>query len=391
MEAYEEIERKIFLIKTYLDGELSPEEDEELKKWLESSEENQAIFRRVQDKKILLEKLEFCRRTDSSSDWKMVRRGTRSFFKRSLYSGWMRYAAVFIGLFAVTFAVLKLSDFKQTEQFAAIVKIDSIRPGFRQAYIELGNGEKIVLGDSVNRIIKNIEGGVLKEMQEGLVMLSDDSLKDNVQKIEYNRIIVPRGGEYQLTLSDGTRVWLNSDSKLEFPVAFANRERKVRLSGEAYFQVKRNESMPFLIEVNAMEIKVLGTSFNVQAYDKMTRTTLVEGSVEVNVGGTSYRLSPGYEAKVNDGKVTVEKVDMYEQTAWKDGKFVFREKCLEEVMTILGRWYDIDVFYQNTAVKELHFTGNIPRHATIGEVLKFLERTHLVHFNIVGRTVVVSM
>lgn len=391
MEEHKDIERKIFLIKNYLKGELSAGDAGELKDWLGDSEERRGMLQRMQDKKNLLEKLEFYRSAGSAEDWEMICRKSGISSRKLLYTRIARYAAVLVGVFLISLAFVKLTRPGGGEKpLAAAIATDSIRPGFRQAYIELAGGEKIMLGDSVKRLVKNIEGAVLKEEQDGLVMVSDSSSKEDARKIEYNRIVVPRGGEYQLTLADGTKVWLNSDTKLEFPVVFSGKARKVRLSGEAYFQVKPDKSAPFCVEVNKMEIVVLGTSFNVHAYDETIKTTLVEGRVEVKFEGASYRLTPGYEANVNRGKVTVGKADLYERTAWKDGKFVFREKRLEEVLAILSRWYDIEIFYQNSSVKDLHFTGNVPRHATIGEVLKFLEHTGIVRFTIAGRTVIVS-
>lgn len=390
MEKYKDIERKIFLIKNSLEGNLSSEDTDELEEWLESAEENRMLFQRLQRKDILFEKLEFCRSVNSAGDWKSICLKAGISSRRHLYIRIARYAAAVVGMFLISLAYLKLTESEGKEQLVATMVTDSIRPGFRQAYIELVSGEKFILGDSVNRMVKNIKGMVLRENQEGLVLQTDSLLRNDLSTIEYNRIVIPRGGEYQLTLADGTKVWLNSDSRLEFPAAFTGEERKVRLSGEAYFQVKPDKLRPFRVEVNTMQVVVLGTSFNINAYNEEMKTTLVEGAVKVNVGGVYYSLSPGYEANVRHGKVVVEKADVYAQTAWKDGKFVFREKRLEDVLTILGRWYDVNIFYQNAAVKDLHFTGNVQRHATIGEVLKFLERTNLIRFSVVGRTVIVS-
>ena len=228
---------------------------------------------------------------------------------------------------------------------------------------------------------------VLKEEKDGVMILPGDSLADKAVAVEKSWIVVPRGGEYQLILPDGTKVWLNSDSKLEFPNTFVGDERRVKLAGEAYFEVAKNKAKPFRVEVDRVEVVVLGTSFNIHAYDEAVKTTLVEGAVKLNVAGKAYSLSPGFEANVDQGGVKIVKSDVYEQIAWKDGRFVFREKRLEEVMSILSRWYDFEIFYQNAAVKDLHFTGNIPRHTTINEVLKFLERTHLVHFSAFGKIV----
>lgn len=390
MTSYSDIERKIYLIKASLDSELGEDDRKELNEWLRTSEENQEMYDRFRNKRLLSERLGFYRQTDPEPDWKEIRRRTQRISRHERWLQRLTYAAVFIGLlFMVSFYIYRQkAEIPLPENIA--INCDSIRPGSRQAYIELITGEKIVLGEREKGLVKNVDGGMLKEGEEGLIMVGDDSVKNEVQEVEFNRVVVPRGGEYRLILADGTKVWMNSDSKFEFPTVFTGKERRVRLQGEAYFQVQRNEKMPFRIEVNGIEVAVLGTSFNIQAYGELMYTTLVEGAVALNVGGDTFRLSPGEEAKVNKRKVRVQKVDVYERIAWKEGKFVFREKRLEEVMEILGRWYDVEICYRNAAVKDLHFTGNIPRHATISEVLQFLERTRLVHFSIAGRTVIVS-
>lgn len=390
MTSYSDIERKIYLIKASLDGELDEDDRKELNEWLKTSEENQEMYDRFRNKRLLSDRLGFYRQTDPEPDWKEIRRRTQRISRHERWLQRLTYAAVFIGLlFMVSLYIYRQkAEIPLPENIA--INCDSIRPGSRQAYIELVTGEKIVLGEREKGLVKNVDGGMLKEGEEGLTMVGDDSVKNEVQEVEFNRVVVPRGGEYRLILADGTKVWMNSDSKFEFPTVFTGKERRVRLQGEAYFQVQRNEKMPFRIEVNGIEVVVLGTSFNIQAYGELMYTTLVEGAVALNVGGDTFRLSPGEEAKVNKRKVRVQKVDVYERIAWKEGKFVFREKRLEEVMEILGRWYDVEICYRNAAVKDLHFTGNIPRHATISEVLQFLERTRLVHFSIAGRTVIVS-
>lgn len=390
MTSYSDIERKIYLIKVSLDSELGEDDRKELNEWLRTSEENQEMYDRFRNKRLLSERLGFYRQTDPEPDWKEIRRRTQRISRHERWLQRLTYAAVFIGLlFMVSLYIYRQkAEIPLPENIA--INCDSIRPGSRQAYIELITGEKIVLGEREKGLVKNVDGGMLKEGEEGLIMVGDDSVKNEVQEVEFNRVVVPRGGEYRLILADGTKVWMNSDSKFEFPTVFTGKERRVRLQGEAYFQVQRNEKMPFRIEVNGIEVAVLGTSFNIQAYGELMYTTLVEGAVALNVGGDTFRLSPGEEVKVNKRKVRVQKVDVYERIAWKEGKFVFREKRLEEVMEILGRWYDVEICYRNAAVKDLHFTGNIPRHATISEVLQFLERTRLVHFSIAGRTVIVS-
>lgn len=390
MNKYDDIERKISLIKGELEDSLNATEKRELQLWLEESENHREIFRRLQDKTILAEKIHFKQQQEMETDWKEIcRRSGIIAFRRLWYIRVARYAAVFVGLFLITWLYFRVRLPQSQEPILVGVVEDTIRPGSKQAYIKLVNGEKILLGNAEQKLVKNIEGIVLKEEKEGTVVLKEDSVQ-GMLSIEKSWIVVPRGGEYQLILPDGTKIWLNSDSKLEFPNAFVGGERKVKLFGEAYFEVTKNKAMPFRVELEGMEVEVLGTSFNIHAYDEAIKTTLVEGAVELKVEGNSFPLSPGFEANFIHGQVKIAKSDVYEQIAWKDGKFVFREKRLEEVMSILSRWYDFEIFYQNAAVKELHFTGNIPRHATINEVLKFLEHTHLVHFSVVGKTVIVS-
>ena len=382
------IEGNVKLLKASLERELSEQEQKDLDRWLNLSEKNREVYKRLHDNHLLLEKLSFYESSDTEADWQQVLQKIRR-NKTRLWLRWMSYAAVFTGLlFAVGLfyvynknAVIQVADFQVQ---------DTISPGFRQAYIEFGTGEKVVLGERGRGFVKKIGQGVMRENEEGLVMEFVDSLQTKAVKNEYGKVVVPCGGEYQLLLADGTQVWLNSDSKLEFPLVFTGTERRVKLIGEAYFKVHPNKNMPFRIEVGNSEICVLGTSFNVNYYDDYMRTTLVEGSVAVAANGHEYYLLPGEEAKVSVGKVEIEEVDVYERIAWTEGKFVFRDRRLEEVMDILKRWYDVEVFYQKEEVKDLHFTGNIPRHTTIGEVLRFLERTRLVYFNISERTVIVG-
>lgn len=391
MNNYDEIERKISLIKSYLEDNLTAVEEKELQIWLDESPKHRKTFQRIRNKKILSAKLGYRQRQEMETDWKVICRKTGIGSSRRLwYIRMARYAAVFCGLCLGVWLYFRAQVSQPQESTLAAIPMDSIRPGYTQAYIELKNGERIALGNTGNKQEKRIEGMVLREEKDGVMILPGDSLMDKAVAVEKSWIVVPRGGEYQLILQDGTKVWLNSDSKLEFPNAFVGDERRVKLAGEAYFEVAKNKAKPFRVEVDQVEVVVLGTSFNIHAYAEAVKTTLVEGAVELKVAGKVYPLTPGFEANVDQREVKIVKSDVYEQIAWKEGKFVFRDKRLVEVMSILSRWYDFEIFYQNTAVKELHFTGNIPRHATINEVLKFLERTHLVHFSVVGRTVVVS-
>ena len=389
---YKENERLIFLLKEDLKGRLSEGEQAELQAWANRSAKNRELLERVRDTKNLSRKLDFYLSTDDRRDWQEIRRKTRAGRRPAIYRYRRAYAAVVTGIIILS-AYLYVMQKPALEQTLAKVKTetDSIQPGSQRAYIELVSGEVIQLGDTLNRVDKKLQGVELKELAGGLLLVASDTVPTAEVQTEYNRLSVPRGGEYRLSLPDGSRVWVNSDSRLEFPTTFRGGKRLVRLSGEAYFEVKPDANMPFEVEVEGVKIRVLGTSFNICAYEHKVNTTLVQGKVEVHVAENTYRLSPGDQAAVEDGKVKIGKVDVEEETGWKDGKFIFREKRLEEVMNILSRWYDLEVFYQNNTVKDLHFTGNIPRHSSISEVLKFLEHTHLMHFTIKDHTIIVGI
>ncbi len=384
----ENIERGIFLLQTALEGKLNDAEREEFEIWLNVSEEHCQLYERLQQKSLLYGKWKYYMSADSRKDWQAIQRAV--FPKKTLWMRSMKYAAAVVALSIGVMLFIYRDANTVLDLVAEIAVADTIRPGYRHAYMELATGERFALGENGKDWTKNVKESIIRENEEGLVIEHADSLHDANVEVEYGKVVVPRGGEFQLQLSDGSKVWLNSDSELEFPLAFAGKERLIRLRGEAYFEVRRDKGRPFRIETTKGEIVVLGTSFNVQQYGHEMRTTLVEGAVALKVEGCDYRLKPGEEASVHAGKVSIEQLpDVYDRIAWKDGKFVFREKRLEEVMSILERWYNVEVIYQDSEVKSLHFTGNILRHSTIGEVLKFLERTRLVGFRIVDRTVFV--
>ena len=205
---------------------------------------------------------------------------------------------------------------------------------------------------------------------------------------------VPRGGEYTLVLADGTTVYLNAESELRFPKQFKGKSRKVYLEGEGYFDVQRDEKQPFVVEVKQVEVRVLGTSFGIRAYtgEANVLTTLVRGRVNVEAGGKQVELSPGQQADFNRGndRLTVTEVDVEQYVSWKDGRLVFDNKPLEFILEELGRWYSFDVFYTNKELKGIPYSLNIKKHEDIAHVLKFIERTGKVKFEINKNTIIVK-
>lgn len=208
----------------------------------------------------------------------------------------------------------------------------------------------------------------------------------------YNTVSTPKGGEYQLTLPDGTKVWLNSMSTLKFPVVFAGNERKVELTGEAYFEVAKDKTKPFFVQAKDTKVQVLGTHFNISAFADETevRTTLLEGSVKVDRGMKTIVLVPGQEASASDSKVgfTVREADLEKVMAWKNGYFVFRDEPLESLMKRISRWYNIEVDYKGDMGSNT-FGGKFSKNSTLSELLRSLELTGTVKFKTQERRVTV--
>jgi ferric-dicitrate binding protein FerR (iron transport regulator) len=209
----------------------------------------------------------------------------------------------------------------------------------------------------------------------------------------YNTLTVPRGGQYHLTLSDGSQVWLNAASSLRYPTTFTSGERRVEITGEAYFEVSANASMPFRVTGGGMEVQVLGTQFDMNAYEDapFARTTLVKGSVRVGSGDNHFTITPGEQAQlVSGGGIRVLRdADVDGEIAWKEGQFAFEETDLREVMRQVARWYDVEVEYRGE-VDGRRFTADISRGRSLSTLLKALEATSNIHFKIQGRQLIVT-
>jgi ferric-dicitrate binding protein FerR (iron transport regulator) len=268
---------------------------------------------------------------------------------------------------------------------------NDVAPGNNKAILTLDDGSKINLDDAKTGILASESNIDIKKTGAGQLEYAAGT--QSVKTVKYNILSTPMGGEYQLVLPDGSKVWLNSGSTLRFPTAFIGSERIVELKGEAYFDIAKNPKMPFLVRTNnAMDIKVLGTQFNIMAYDdeKNINTTLIEGSVEVLKGSGKTMLKPGQEAILNrgSGNIKVASADLEQAIAWKNGYFIFYNENIESIMRKVSRWYNVDVVYQGN-LSNKDFVGTISRNKNISELLKMLELTGAVHFSIDGRRITV--
>ena len=292
-----------------------------------------------------------------------------------------------VSTFWVTDNLQKASNEKSTIQAV------SFRPGNVAIELTLADGQTVKLSRTGGVNGNLLKAGIRNDSLHGLSYA--DAIVDLNNTPVYNTLNVPKGGFYPVELSDGTKVWLNSETKLRYPIKFTEGQRKVYLKGEAYFDVVRDERHPFIVQVDEMEVMVLGTRFNVNSYNRDTiRTTLVDGSVSIKHSLTNKEvmLCPNEMAKFckRTGSVVKTKVDPFIYTAWKDDQFVFENETIEEIMERLGRWYNITVFYENQAVKMQTFTGIIERFADVRDILYLIEETATVKFSIKDQVIVVK-
>ena len=307
---------------------------------------------------------------------------------------WIRIAvAAAILFFAVTGLYLWLNPKQPGHQIAQSKKIskdtkDVIVPGGNKAVLTLSDGSNIVL-DSTHQGTLAKQGNA-KVMKLNTATLAYNAGDENSQEIVYNTLSTPSGGQYQLILPDGTRVWLNASSSIHFPTIFKGKERNVTVTGEAYFEVAKNAAMPFKITVKDVEVQVLGTHFNIMAYndENSMNTTLLEGSIKVSKGSSNKMLVPGQESRINKtGDIKVVEADIEEVMAWKNGWFQFNAYDIEKVMRQISRWYDVEIVYEGK-IPTGHFSGIVSRANDISQVLKIMQAGG-VHFKIEGRKVVI--
>lgn len=378
--------RILEIIKRHLTGDASPGEEAELKRWLREDAGRQSFFDaacRGSDNE--MRKVAF----DQIDEEKALRQFDRRIGYRRVHPlrRWGMYAAAV--LIPAVFAVLFLWQEKPREQMSEQV---ALLPGKKQATLVLSSGEQVFL--EVQDSLKEIAcySGVRVVNEEGKLVYKDSVQEEVV--MQYNELMIPRGGEYHVVLADGTMVWLNADSRLKYPVAFDREKREVYLTGEAYFKVAKDADRPFDVITDGVRVRAYGTEFNVSARSLgLVRTTLVNGKVGVTVDATGKEtmLAPDQMMEYNPetGNVSVRNVDVYNYIAWKSGEFMFDNERLENIMEQLRLWYDVEVFYGNEALKDVRFTGNVTRFAEITQVLNILEKTGGITFTRKGRSVVV--
>lgn len=387
-------------------GSLSVEALQELESWAAQSAERQAFLARCRNQQLTEEALEEMSRIDEKAaldrfknkyagELFLVHRMPQKRYKR-----WLVAAAV-LGLALTGGWWFLMRDSKPaTPQTTAAQPVPSILPATGQkATLTLSDGKVISLDDSKDGMLAQDAGARVNKKGDALVYHADKSSqqKNTSQPVAYNTVSTPKGGFYKLSLPDQSFVWLNAESSIRFPTAFAGKERRVAVTGEAYFEVMKKADQPFIVSINdgASEVRVLGTHFNISAYKDLSAitTTLLQGRVEVASGHKEAVISPGQQAVItgiaaSTPKIEVAAANTEEAVAWKNGYFSFQGATVQEIMRETKRWYDIDVEYQSQIPG--NFIAYLPRNLPLNSLLKILEATDKVKFSIDGKKVTVT-
>ena len=389
-------EKNIFqlarIIAASLKGNANDEEQRTLREWLSVSTRNKKIYDEFKDGKRLEQKIVESQQINWKNDYQHFITKRQRTRKNRRMKTIIRYAAILtLPIVAAGIFLLQKND-RQT-----IVSISEvIKPGEHKAVLITGGGERITLSDSTLSPIQEQNGMIVNVTNNKVsYILPEDSLCTQGSPI-FNTLQIPRGGEYFLTLADGTEVWLNAETEIRYPVQFTGDKRVVYLDGGADLTVSPDKNKPFTVVSTHASVSVLGTQFNFRAYpdERDVQTTLVSGSVimQSEKYKQQIKLVPGEQGVLekNSAKLMKQEVNTYLYTAWKDGRFAFRDARLEDLFNILARWYDLSVFYQSPEAKDIRFTGDLNKTDDFKSILKIIEQNERVIFTVNQRTVFIQ-
>ena len=383
-------DRIVRLLQLYLLGDITEEERQELEDWCKETPQNRNLFEQICQEDLFSKERSVYEKIDDTKALRTFEKHVRKVSTRG-FGRWWKYAAVLllpilvVGLWKLVYEV---------EQVPVVTSsVSQIQPGCSRAVLVLDDGRTVFLKEEEEGVISEDKGLMVTGERDCLVYTSSEG--KNVDELRFNELEIPRGGEYKVRLADGTLVYLNSATRMKYPVKFDEKERKVYLSGEAYFEVAKDPERPFFVEMEGVEVRVYGTSFNVNTHQKgNVQTVLVKGSIGVKVlsSGMESVIRPGQMAEFKQGntKVDVKEVNVAVYTDWKDGIFRFENQRLEDILTVLSNWYDVDIFYQTVSVKELHFSGYMERYKDVSVILEAITLSTGVTFSIQGKTIIVS-
>ena len=376
------------LLQKYFSGTIMPDEQRLLDSWMKEKEEHKQLFERLRKDTRFAEEYGIFREVDTTRAWEAFR-VKNGLGRQRRMTTWIKYAAV-IALPLLIAGVWLLFP-RGGEQSIPVAQNTKIVKREVSPVLEVVGGGKVILEKEKDKMIE-AGRGVEVQQSSGMLVYSDSVVSEYV---DTNVLRIPKGGEFKLQLADGTQVYLNSATDLRYPVAFTGSERRVYLKGEAYFEVAKDVEHPFIVVTDDVQVRVYGTSFNVNTLGADgVRTVLVEGKVGIR-GQDSDRefvLKPNelafYDRNSRDMKIETVDPDLY--TLWRKGIFVFERETLENIMNTLSLWYDMEVFFQSESAKKLHFSGHMKRYEQIEDILHAITDATGVVFTINDRTVCVS-
>lgn len=372
--------RAAYLISQFIQETISEEDEEELDRWMQQSELNMQIFEDLTDESMVHEFLKWYADRDTERSLQEVKQRLQ-FTRPSRILPFWRYAAAACVILLLGTGIYYFSfRGKDSPASSNPSEIADISPGKASATLTLPNGNKIDLTNLRDTIINREV-----RIENGVVVYSN-----TVSDPEMHEISIPRKGFYELVLPDGSKAWINSSSSIRYPSRFSGNERRVTVTGETYFEVAKDAAHPFIVSVEGVDITAIGTAFNVNAYpnEDGLRITLTEGRINVNASQRNEQLLPGQQIILRPGEWEIRTVDISPVIAWTKNQFKLKNSSIEEVMRMAERWYDAKIIYKGKVTD--HFTGTIDRNVPISQLLRLLEATGQVHFQIEGETIIVT-
>ncbi len=389
---YNEIKRLVLLD---LKSRLSKEQQQRLDDYLSENKSLKAFLKKIEKREFISQEYKLYKQFNAKDDWTNVKKLIGSGKKRNIPLLLTKWAAILIIPLAIT-AVFYLQKSETPANLPlAKTKID-FKPGKSEAILILSGGEEYVLGQNNNdTTLKDAGTNINISKNKGIEYQAKETAKavQVSKETPMNTLKVERGKEYDLTLADGTKVWLNSETELKFPLSFNEKNREVYLKGEAYFQVAKNTQAPFIVHSNLMNVEVTGTSFNVMTYEneKDARVSLVEGQVIVrDQKGLEITLSPDQQAIVDNKGISIKEVNASLIGEWRNNSFGFEYEKLTSVVNKLSRWYNVDFVYADEDIKESHFSGKLPKYKNITEALDLLELTTNIKFKMADDKILIK-
>ena len=381
MKEFERVHQIVSLIITEKRRPLSGEEQSFLSEWICAEDANKRLHESLSNEENIPRKLKLLSEYNEKEAYNKFVKLTKARMARSRLWQILLYAAVLVPLIVASYFFYRQTN--NIEHESQLTNID-VQPGTSKAILVLEDGSVFNLEEEEDIHIVSEDVDIINDKSNIVYRASEKGISE--PKLRYNTLKIPRGGEYQLSLSDGTKVWLNSETEIEYPVVFSNMKREIFLKGEAYFEVAENKECPFIVNTSSVSLKVLGTSFNVRAYgdENQTTSTLVSGKVLLRELETQKEIAlvPNEQAVTTSKETEVRTVNVDPYIAWMEGRILFEENTIEEIFNDLSRWYNIEIEYASQDVRDLRYSIDMMRYENLSEVLNILELTEKIKFEI---------